>query len=182
MTKIVRKAGEYGIGVFIDPHQDVWSRFTGGSGAPRWTLERRASMLACSISRVPPLHQEWTGSPESIKVGNPRTSVGHNYGRLATATMFTLFFGGRDFAPSATITATPGEKWKIYKTTYSATAAPARIARQLKGEPNVLGFDTLNEPSNGWIGIFDIDKLQTVVLTVILRRLSCYWRDLNSSG
>ena len=34
IKEIVRKADEYGIGVFIDPHQDVWSRFTGGSGAP----------------------------------------------------------------------------------------------------------------------------------------------------
>jgi hypothetical protein len=34
LTAVVRKAGEHGMSLFIDPHQDVWSRFTGGDGAP----------------------------------------------------------------------------------------------------------------------------------------------------
>jgi hypothetical protein len=30
---------QYGITCFVSCHQDVWSRFSGGSGAPAWTLE-----------------------------------------------------------------------------------------------------------------------------------------------
>lgn len=34
LIKLLTKAEEYGIKCFIDPHQDTWSRFSGGSGAP----------------------------------------------------------------------------------------------------------------------------------------------------
>jgi hypothetical protein len=30
---------QYGIVAFVSLHQDVWSRYTGGSGAPAWSLE-----------------------------------------------------------------------------------------------------------------------------------------------
>ena len=39
LRAVVQKAGELRLDVFIDPHQDVWSRFSGGDGAPGWTLE-----------------------------------------------------------------------------------------------------------------------------------------------
>ncbi|MCK4470403.1 MAG: cellulase family glycosylhydrolase, partial [Anaerolineae bacterium] len=39
LYQVVRKAGEYGIDLFIDPHQDVWSRLSGGDGAPGWTFD-----------------------------------------------------------------------------------------------------------------------------------------------
>ncbi|HUI72461.1 MAG TPA: cellulase family glycosylhydrolase, partial [Spirochaetia bacterium] len=39
LENIVAKAGEHGLSLFVDPHQDVWSRWTGGDGAPIWTLE-----------------------------------------------------------------------------------------------------------------------------------------------
>lgn len=30
---------QYGILAMVSMHQDVWSRFSGGSGAPAWTME-----------------------------------------------------------------------------------------------------------------------------------------------
>ena len=36
---VVAKAAQHGIRLFIDPHQDMWSRFSGGDGAPGWTFE-----------------------------------------------------------------------------------------------------------------------------------------------
>ena len=32
LRELCRKANKHGLSVFIDPHQDVWSRFTGGDG------------------------------------------------------------------------------------------------------------------------------------------------------
>ncbi len=40
LRKILQAAEKEGISVFIDPHQDVWSRWTGGDGAPAWTMEK----------------------------------------------------------------------------------------------------------------------------------------------
>ena len=34
ITDLVERAGRHGMSVQVDPHQDVWSRFTGGDGAP----------------------------------------------------------------------------------------------------------------------------------------------------
>ena len=30
---------QYGLSCFVALHQDVWSRYTGGSGAPAWTIQ-----------------------------------------------------------------------------------------------------------------------------------------------
>ncbi len=95
--QIIAKAADYGISVFIDPHQDVWSRFTGGDGAPGWTLE----VAGIDISKLHQtgaafVHQE-SGDPY------PKMIWPTNYSKLAAATMFTLFFAGSDFAPKCLV-------------------------------------------------------------------------------
>ena len=39
-AELCRVAGDYGFYIFVDLHQDVWSRMTGGDGAPRWLCEK----------------------------------------------------------------------------------------------------------------------------------------------
>ncbi|HAP54411.1 MAG TPA: hypothetical protein DCQ16_00210, partial [Spirochaetaceae bacterium] len=39
LEALAEKAAHWGVNLFIDPHQDVWSRWSGGDGAPQWTLE-----------------------------------------------------------------------------------------------------------------------------------------------
>jgi Glycoside hydrolase family 5 C-terminal domain/Cellulase (glycosyl hydrolase family 5) len=146
---IVKKAGEYDINVFIDPHQDVWSRFTGGDGAPYWTLEKVG---------FDPLKFTETGAAVIHNVEGdpfPKMLWVTNYSKLATATMFTLFFGGNDFAPQAKVDSVSAQD---YLQTHYINAIK-QVALKLKGLPNVIGFDTFNEPSTGYIGVTRLDSL-----------------------
>ena len=97
LTELVKKADEHGMSVIIDPHQDAWSRFTGGDGAPGWTLELAGFNLDhlddCGAALT---HQHYGDSL-------PRMIWPSNYNKLAVATMFTLFFAGRDFAPNCLV-------------------------------------------------------------------------------
>ena len=39
LRKMLLLLPQYGMTAFVALHQDVWSRYSGGSGAPAWTLE-----------------------------------------------------------------------------------------------------------------------------------------------
>jgi len=142
LVAVVRKAHEYGIVVFIDPHQDVWSRWTGGDGCPGWVMEKVGfNLTALEASGAAVTHQAH-GDPL------PKMIWGSNNWRLATATMFTLFFAGDEYAPKTMIDGKPVQQF-LQDTYISAMMV---IANAMKDEPNVVGFDTLNEPNHGWVG------------------------------
>ncbi len=147
LTAVVRKAGEHGLSLFIDPHQDVWSRFTGGDGAPGWTLEAAGF-------EIPHLHA--TGAAFLHQIHGdplPRMIWPTNAEKLAAATMFTLFFGGDVFAPNLKV---DGEPIQGYLQRHYI-AAIEQVAQRVNGLPHVIGYDTLNEPSPGYIGVRDLE-------------------------
>lgn len=147
---IIDKAHEYGITVFIDPHQDVWSRFTGGDGAPGWTLEALGlDMTQFDQTAAAITHQHLGDS-------YPRMIWATNYNRLATATLFSVFFGGNDFAPNTKIDGQPAQEY-LQSHYFKAMQALAQV---LKGAPNVIGYDTMNEPSAGYIGFQDLNTIE----------------------
>jgi Glycoside hydrolase family 5 C-terminal domain/Cellulase (glycosyl hydrolase family 5) len=143
---VVKKAGEHGIQLFIDPHQDVWSRFSGGDGAPGWTLEAVGFDLTQFAETGAAIVHATQGDPF------PRMIWPTNATKLASATMFTLFFGGDDFAPSTRV---EGESAQQYLQQHYI-AAIQQLALRLRDLPNVVGYDTLNEPSTGYIGWRDL--------------------------
>lgn len=143
LYEVVKKAGEYGIDVFIDPHQDVWSRWTGGDGAPGWTLEMVGMDLTKLHTTGAAITHQTHGDPF------PRMIWPTNYTKLGAATMFTLFFGGNDFAPATKIDGVPAQE---YLQNHYINAIK-QVALRLKDLPNVVGYDSLNEPGSGFIGV-----------------------------
>lgn len=143
VAKMIEKAGEYGFYVFIDPHQDVWSRWTGGDGAPGWTLEKVGFKLEnLHATGAAFLHQELDGDPY------PTMRWPTNYSKLACATMWTLFFGGDRFASNLNIDEVSVQEF--LQSHY--INAVKQVAERVMHMPHVIGYDTLNEPSHGYIG------------------------------
>lgn len=146
IEQIARRADAHGINLFIDPHQDVFSRFSGGDGAPMWVFEKVGLDVRA-------FEETGTALVHNLHDGTyPRMGWVTNYAKMATATMFTLFFGGHDFAPQTTV---DGEPVQAYLQ-HHYIQAMQQVARRLADMPNVIGFDTLNEPSPGFIGTEDL--------------------------
>ena len=146
---VVEKAAEHDIQLFIDPHQDVWSRFSGGDGAPGWTFEAVGMDITKFKATGAALTHQEHGDPL------PRMIWPSNTGRFACATMFTLFFGGNDFAPDTRVEGVPVQE---YLQGHYINAV-RQVALRLRDLPNVVGYDTLNEPLQGYIGCPDLNAI-----------------------
>ncbi|GAB5493443.1 MAG: cellulase family glycosylhydrolase [Phototrophicaceae bacterium] len=150
---VIDKAAEYDMTIFIDFHQDVWSRFTGGSGAPGWTLEKVGfEMKNFHQTGAALIHQKY-GDPF------PKMAWATNYSKLATATMFTLFYAGNDFAPETKIDGISAQDY--LQQDYLAMLT--MMAKRFKDKPHVIGYDLMNEPSKGFIGLTNVRKLEWVL-------------------
>ncbi|MBN2502844.1 MAG: cellulase family glycosylhydrolase [Anaerolineales bacterium] len=150
---VVQKAAEYDIQLFIDPHQDVWSRFSGGDGAPGWAFEAVGMDITKFSETGAAIVHQIHGDPF------PRMIWPTNNTKLAAATMFTLFFGGNDFAPQTKVDGMPVQE---YLQSHYINAI-RQIAERLKGLPHVVGYDTLNEPYPGYIGWEDLNHPEAEV-------------------
>ncbi|GAB1481922.1 cellulase family glycosylhydrolase [Treponema sp.] len=150
IRKILKKAEEYGISVFIDPHQDVWSRWTGGDGAPAWTLEAIGMDISLLTDTGAALTQQAMGA------SYPRMVWPTNYNRYAAATLFSLFFAGNEYAPQTLI---EGQSAQDYLQG-QYIAAFRHAYRRLKDCKAIVGWGTMNEPHQGFIGYSDLRLLE----------------------
>lgn len=90
----------------------------------------------------------------------PKMIWSTNYYRLAAATVFTLFFAGKDFAPKCII---DGVNIQDYLQGHFVRAC-AHLARRIHEAGDiendiVFGWESLNEPNKGMIGYEDISVI-----------------------
>lgn len=154
LRKILKKAEQHGIAVVVDCHQDVWSRWTGGDGAPAWTLEKLGMDLSLFGRTGAALTHQEAGADYGRMVWPT------NYNRYACATMFTLFFAGNEYAPGVLI---DGESAQDYlQSRY--IAAMRHAYRRLKDCKAIAGWGPMNEPHAGFIGYGDLASLENCAL------------------
>ncbi|PYI19682.1 glycosyl hydrolase [Aspergillus violaceofuscus CBS 115571] len=154
--EVLRIAKQYKFFVFLDPHQDVWSRLSGGSGAPAWTLYAAGFNPRSFKKTEAALVQNTYDNPAEF----PKMIWSTNYTRLVCQTMFTLFWGGRDFAPKAII---DGMNIQDYLQGHFIAACKyfaqkIHEAGDIESEV-VIGWESMNEPHRGLIGFQDISVI-----------------------
>ncbi|KAI9308343.1 glycoside hydrolase superfamily [Cunninghamella echinulata] len=155
LRNLITIMGEYGIKCLIDPHQDTWSRFSGGSGAPGWTFE----IAGLDIKSFKETGAAYVHNTNAVP-GDPLPMVWPtNYTKLACCTMFTLFWGGDTFAPKHTY---EGQSIQQLLQSHFINAFK-HLATRLEDLDPVVGFEVINEPSPGYIGLPTLKAFDPVV-------------------
>ncbi|KAG0297236.1 hypothetical protein BGZ98_000663 [Dissophora globulifera] len=145
LIELIELMPKYGLKCFIDPHQDCWSRFSGGSGAPGWTFEA----AGLDITKFKVTGAAYVHNTNQYPGDSPPMVWPTNYTKLAASTMFTLFWAGDTFAPKKMY---QGESIQQFlQNRY--LACYQHLARRLSHLDAVVGFEVMNEPHPGYIGL-----------------------------
>ncbi|KIJ64803.1 glycoside hydrolase family 5 protein [Hydnomerulius pinastri MD-312] len=147
---------EYGLSAFVCVHQDVWSRYSGGSGAPAWTLEA----VGFDLHALEESGAAWLlGVKGGGHVEAERGIWPCGYQKLAAATMATCFWAGDTFAPKLKIPALNQESKPVQQYLQDAFLDMYALVAQTLGDlDGVLGFEMMNEPHRGYIGLPSLHK------------------------
>lgn len=156
VLKIISEIG--GVYVYLDPHQDVWSRYSGGDGAPLWTLYAAGfDPKNFEKTEAAVLQNHFPHDPDAY----PKMLWTTNYRRLVAGTMFSLFFAGKSYAPKAVIN---GVNIQTYLQDHFIASVAHLVKRIKESAPElfdetIIGVETMNEPNAGFLGIPEADKI-----------------------
>ncbi|KAI0649639.1 glycoside hydrolase [Trametes meyenii] len=149
IRKLLSLFPQYGMVAFVALHQDVWSRYTGGSGAPAWTLET----VGFDLHGLEEPGAAWL---KGVKGGghteDERGLWPCGYQKLAAATMATCFWAGDTFAPKLKVKAPDGREVSTQQFLQDSFLNMwERVARTVGDLEAVLGFEIMNEPHRGYV-------------------------------
>jgi len=151
LEAVAERAGAFGLHIFLDFHQDVWSRMSGGCGAPGWTFEA----VGLDFTRFPAADAAVVmqaamdyGDPNPHQAAYPQMIWSSNYLGPANGIMWTLFWLGGSLTPDFEIDGRNVQDFLQQGYLGAVDKVAARLARL----PHVIGFDTFNEPGLGWAG------------------------------
>lgn len=153
IEEVLKIAEEFKFYFFIDPHQDVWSRMSGGDGAPGWTFEKVGLDFTKFDESEAAIVMQYRYDPNDPSAFLPMVWP-NNHIRIANRTMWSLFFGGNDFAPSCKIDGMNAQDY-LQKHYFESIK---QVALRVKDNDYLIGFETLNETSEGFIETKLIDK------------------------
>lgn len=151
-AEVTRRAGEHGLQVFVDFHQDVWSRMSGGDGAPGWVFEALGLDMtrfgAAGAAHVMQNLYDYDSPVRRQEDRYPMMTWSRNYHYPVNGICWTAFFAGRTFTPDWVIDGVNVQDY-LQGRYFGAMRA---VAERIADLPNVMGFDSLNEPGSGWSG------------------------------
>ncbi|KAF5310381.1 hypothetical protein D9611_012086 [Ephemerocybe angulata] len=151
VRKLLSMLPEYGLKAFVSLHQDVWSRYSGGSGAPAWTLE----VAGFDLHAIEASGAAWLlGQRRGGHVEEERGLWPCGYQKLSAATMATLFWAGDAFAPKLVVEDRDGKSVSIqaYLQRHFLDMFD-EIVKAVGDLEGVLGFQMMNEPHRGYLEI-----------------------------
>ena len=124
---------QFGLVAFVVMHQDVWSRYTGGSGAPAWTI----SAVGFDIHKIEDAGAAWLkGVRGGGHTEDERGLWPCGYQKLAAATVATCFWAGDTFAPKLKIDGVPVQRYLQGR----YLKAWEELAKAVGGLEGVIGF------------------------------------------
>ncbi|KAG9226684.1 hypothetical protein CCMSSC00406_0006091 [Pleurotus cornucopiae] len=149
LERLLSLLPQYGIVAYVSVHQDVWSRYSGGSGAPAWTLDA----VGFDLHKLEESGAAWLlGVKGGGHVEAERGLWPCGYQKLAAATMATCFWAGDTFVPKVRIKNQHGEEVSVQTFLQDAFLNMYEVVVKKVGHlEGVAGFQMMNEPHRGYI-------------------------------